>query len=142
MSDVSRYDEGGEPTEAEHFQARPTLGVARGRYPGLSDEPGRSRLAEACADSPDDESNPLRQRPDRLAAPLASGVLRTARKALDMGAAELAAASGCAVTLGRRIESGDYDPALDTQERILNASASEIRSGHRSPTARTARWLR
>ena len=107
MSGVSRYDDRDESTEAEHFQARPTLGVARGRYPGLSDEPGRSRLAEACADSPDDESNPLRQRPDRLAAPLASGVLRTARKALDMGAAELAAASGCAVTLGRRIESGD-----------------------------------
>ena len=50
-----------------------------------------------------------------------------------MGPAELAAAAGCAVTLVWRIESGDYDPALDTLERIVNASGLEIRAGHKAP---------
>ena len=62
---------------------------------------------------------------------LASGVLRTAREALGVGPGELAAAAGCAETLVRRIESGVLDPALDTLERILNASGLELRAGHK-----------
>ncbi len=84
-----------------------------------------------------DEPTPPRkhpsQHPIRLAAPLASGVLHTAREALDVEPGELAAAAGCAETLVRRIESGDHDPALDTLERILNASGLEIRAGHKTP---------
>lgn len=88
-----------------------------------------------------DEPAPLHRRPGRLAAPVASGVLRTAREVLDVEPGELAATAGCAETLVRRIESGDHDPALDTLERILNASGLEIRAGHKPPDGHYAEPL-
>ena len=61
--------------------------------------------------------------------PLAAVVLRTARSALGMTAAELAAAAQCAESLVRDIESGDLDPAVDTVERIVNSVGLELRCG-------------
>ena len=67
---------------------------------------------------------------------LAGILLRTAREALGCGVAELAEVAGCAEGLVRRIESGELDPALDTVERILNASGLEVRAGPAPPDGR------
>ena len=67
---------------------------------------------------------------------LAGILLRTAREALGCEVGELAEAAGCAEDLVRRIESGELDPALDTVERIVNASGLEVRAGPASGDGR------
>ena len=62
MSVVSSYDCNEEPTEAEHAEALARFRAARGRYPGVSAELRRSRLAEIKADYPDVAPSQGRQR--------------------------------------------------------------------------------
>ena len=60
---------------------------------------------------------------------VAAALVGTARAALGIGAAELAAAAGCAPQLVLDIEHGRLDPALDTVDRILNSVGLELRAG-------------
>ena len=62
---------------------------------------------------------------------LAAVLLRTARAALGITAAELASAAGCGEELVRRIESGELDPAIDTVGRIVHGVGLELRCGPR-----------
>lgn len=66
------------------------------------------------------------------ATPLAAAVLRTARAVLGITTAELATAAGCDQSLVRRIESGEFDPDMDTLGRLVNAVGLELRCGTRS----------
>ena len=63
MSELSPYDGSNEPTEVEHAEALAHFRAARGRYPGVSDELRRSRLAEIEADySAEDDIPTLKRR--------------------------------------------------------------------------------
>ena len=53
MSVLASYDYDEEPTKDEHAEALARFRDARGRYPGVSAELRRSRLAEIKADYPD-----------------------------------------------------------------------------------------
>lgn len=53
MSVLTSYDYDEEPTKDEHAEALDRFRAARGRYPGVSAELRRSRLAEIKADYPD-----------------------------------------------------------------------------------------
>ena len=59
---------------------------------------------------------------------VAASLIRTARAALGMGAAELAAAAGCDYQLVSDIEHGRVDVALDTVDRMLNSVGLELRA--------------
>ena len=54
--------ENAEPTEAEHAEALARFLASRGRYPGVSAELRRSRLAEIEADYPSELTGAAQQR--------------------------------------------------------------------------------
>lgn len=60
---------------------------------------------------------------------VAAALIGTARAALGIGAAELAAAAGCDPQLVLDIEHGRLDPSLDTVDRMLNSIGLELRAG-------------
>ncbi len=60
---------------------------------------------------------------------IAGALIGTARAALGIGAADLAAAAGCDSQLVLDIEHGRLDPSLDTIDRMLNSVGLELRAG-------------
>lgn len=67
---------------------------------------------------------------------LAGVLLATAREVLGVEPQELASAADCDEALVCAIESGAFDPAMDTVERILNGSGLELRCGPGTPDRR------
>lgn len=72
---------------------------------------------------------------------VAAALVGTARHALGIGTAELAAAAGCDPQLVLDIEHGRCDPAMDTVDRILNGCGLELRAGPAAhPNPAYASW--
>ena len=67
--------------------------------------------------------------PVGVATGLALALVRTARAALGITEAEMAAAAGCDVELVVDIESGRLDPTLDTVGRLVSSVGLEVRAG-------------
>ena len=86
------------------------------------DETERGQAAPGCRFHAEGQDVPVA---DCAAATLVA----TARSALGLSAAELAAAAGCRVELVAAIEEGRFDPTLDTVGRLVNSAGCEIRAG-------------
>lgn len=59
----------------------------------------------------------------------AARLLRITRSVTGVSTADLAASAGCAESLVTGIESGQFDPTLDTVNRLVNSVGLEVRAG-------------
>ena len=59
----------------------------------------------------------------------AAGLVLVARAALGVLPVEVAEAAGCEAELVGAIEAGQFDPVLDTVERLVNSVGLEVRAG-------------